>query len=1034
MGNDTGNASSGAQRHAEVRATFSNDDMKLVPLDDGMHGDGRADDGIYAYAWTPQISGKTTIIVRAANCRSDSEGSDNVTVLVTQPDLNITSLTNSSGSRYGQPIEISITVTNLGNGIAQNHTDNLSIDGELKKSFEAGPLKPGESWTWNYPYIGKAGNHTIRACSDSMNEVYESNENNNCRDKPFNISFPADLNITSLSYNLTNPVEGQPIEISFTVTNLGNGTAQNHTDTLSIDEMLIQPLFEAGPLKPGESRTLNYPYIGKAGNYTLWACSDSMNEVFESNENNNCRNTTINISFPADLNITSLNYSPKNPVEGQPVEVTFTVTNLGNGTAQNHTDNLSIDGELKKSFESGPLKPGESHAWNYIYNGITGNNTVSACSDSMNEVYESNENNNCGSILRPPPVDLNITSLSYSPENPVEGQPIEISFIVTNLGKGTVQNHTDTLSIDGVPVLIQSNRTGPLKPGESWTWNNISIWKAGNHTIRACSDSMDEVYESNENNNCRNTTINISFPADLNISSLTYSPKNPVEGQPVEVSFTVTNLGNSTAQNHMDNLSIDGELKKSFEAGPLKPGESWAWNYTYNETASNQTIRACSDSKNKIEEKNETNNCKSISLPIMVPDLSVTSLSFSSGNPREGQSVEITFTVTNLGNGTAENCTDNLSIDGVLNESFETGPLKPGESRTWNTSSIAKAGNHTVRACSDLMNDVYEFSENNNCMDRPLDVSCLETDFAIKITDKSGSDLREYPVLIDLCCKNYPDRLQDDSQLIFLDQDRKILNYWVEELDSSSKQAKVWVKVPYVPKSKSSDILLNISLSSQPTRSNGSNTFEFFDDFDDESLDDRLWAYKNDSNSSVQEESGSAKLGANSFAESSANLTSNVNFEPPRAVRFRANLTEAKMYERMGMGFLGEDVCRNLNDVKNGVYWRWQDQLLLACHVYPINAKENTSYVNILGAYIGPGYNVWEIKWLDSKILYYADGKSADPHKVKPPIEGIPIAFSLNLSKTETRSDISIDWALVRKCVDPEPSVIINKSTRRSCS
>ena len=672
--------------------------------------------------------------------------------------------------------------------------------------------------------------------------------------------------------------------------------------------------------------------------------------------------------------------------------------------------------------------PIEHVPWNHTYSRKVDKNAISVCADPMDEIKESNENNNC--IYIEPPSDLNITSLTNS-SNPLEGLPIQINFTVTNDGNGTAQNHYDNLSIDGVP--IQSFEAGPLKPGENYTRNYIYNDTASNQTIRVCSDSMDEINESNENNNCKSIPLPHMVP-DLNITSLSYLPKEPVEGQPIDISFRVTNVGNGTAQNHYDNLSIDGVPIQSFEAGPLKPGENYTRNYIYNDTASNQTIRVCSDSMDEINESNENNNCKSISPPPMVPDLNITSLSYLPKEPFDGQKINISFRVTNLGNGTAQNHYDNLSIDGgVPNQSFEAGPLKPGESRTWDYP-YTGAGNHTVQACSDSMDEINELDENNNCMDRPLNFVHFETDFTIKITDRSGANLTEYPVLIDLCCKNYPDRLQDNSQLIFLDQDRKILNYWVEEIDSSSRQAKVWVKVPYVPKLKTSEILLNISSSTKPTRSNGSSTFEFFDDFDDESLNDRLWNHTNDFNSSVREESGSAKLGANSFAESSANLTSKVNFTPPRAVRFMVNLTEAKLYERMGMGFLRENVGRNLFDVKNGVYWRWQDQLLLACHVYPINAKENTSFVNILGAYIGPGYNVWEIKWLDSKILYYADGKPADPHKVKPPIGGIPIAFSLNLSKTETRSEISIDWALVRKCVDPEPSVIINKSTRRSFS
>jgi len=1040
MGNETGSESTGAQLYADVRASFSIDDTKVILLDDGMHGDGKTNDGFYAGTWTPQIPGNSTITVRAANCRSDSAGSDNTTVLIVIPDLNITSLSYSLENENpveGQPINISFKVTNLGSGIAQNHLDELSIDGVVINSSSAEPLRPGESCTWNYPYIGFAGNHTVSVCSDISNEVYERDENNNCRETTLNISPRSDLNVTSLIHSPENPVEGQFVEIAFTVTNLANGTAWNHLDNLSIDGAVVNSS-EAGPLAPGESHAWNFTYInGTAGNHTIIVCSDTRNEVYEWNKNNNCRETTLNIDFPSDLNITSMSYSPENPIEGQTISINFTVTNLANGTAWNHLNNLSIDGVAFNSSEAGLLEPRESRTWNYLYNnGTAGNHTISVCSDTWNEVYESDENNNCRniSVYIRPRSDLNVTSLTYSPKHPVEGQSVEIAFMVTNLGNGTAENHTENLSIDR--VVVNSSEAGPLEPRESRTWNYLyNNGTAGYHTISVCADSELVVNESNENNNCNETTYNIDFPSDLNITSMSYSPENPIEGQTISINFTVTNLANGTAWNHLNNLSIDGVAFNSSEAGPLEPRESRTWNYLYNNgTAGYHTISVCADSRDEVYESNENNNCGNKTIYVGRPvDLNITSLDYSPKNPFEGQPINITFTVNNLGDYIAENHVNNLSIDGVAFNSSEAGPLEPRESRTWNyLYNNGTAGYHTISVCADSRDEVYESNENNNCRGTPLYIP-PRPDFGIIITDKSGSDLVEYPVLIDLFGENYPDRLHNRSQLIFLDKNGNILDYWVEELEPDSKQAKVWVKVPYVPKLNSSEISLNISRYAQLERNNGSSVFEFFDDFEDDSLDDGLWTYRNDSNSFARVEGGYAVVGANSNTSSSAILTSRRIFVPPRAVRFEVNFTEAKLYEWKGVGFLGEDVGRSLDDVKDGVYWRWQDKLLLAHHIYQ-TAQRAISYVSRLGEELEPGYKVWETSWLADRILYYADGKQADPHVVQLPIEGIPVAFSLNRSGAETPSDISIDWVLVRKCVYPEPGVRINESIRRSRS
>jgi hypothetical protein len=52
---------------AQVEATLSNGEPTLVLHDDGLHGDGAANDGVYAASWTPTILGSLSITVTASH-------------------------------------------------------------------------------------------------------------------------------------------------------------------------------------------------------------------------------------------------------------------------------------------------------------------------------------------------------------------------------------------------------------------------------------------------------------------------------------------------------------------------------------------------------------------------------------------------------------------------------------------------------------------------------------------------------------------------------------------------------------------------------------------------------------------------------------------------------------------------------------------------------------------------------------------------------------------------------------------------------
>src|SRR6185295_17068745 len=52
---------------AQVSVSFSSGEAALVLYDDGAHGDGAANDGVYANNWTPAIVGPVTLTVDAAH-------------------------------------------------------------------------------------------------------------------------------------------------------------------------------------------------------------------------------------------------------------------------------------------------------------------------------------------------------------------------------------------------------------------------------------------------------------------------------------------------------------------------------------------------------------------------------------------------------------------------------------------------------------------------------------------------------------------------------------------------------------------------------------------------------------------------------------------------------------------------------------------------------------------------------------------------------------------------------------------------------
>ena len=107
----------------------------------------------------------------------------------------------------------------------------------------------------------------------------------------------------------------------------------------------------------------------------------------------------------------------------------------------------------------------------------------------------------------------------------------------------------------------------------------------------------------------------------------------------------------------------------------------------------------------------------------------------------------------------------------------------------------------------------------------------------------SGSELRDYQIFLDDI--EYDSDMQSNfNDLRFVkqeDSNYRELDYWLES-KTDGISADVWVKVPSIPSGEST-IYMYYGNPSVGSASDGTDTFEFFDDFEDNSINSSIWNY-----------------------------------------------------------------------------------------------------------------------------------------------------------------------------------------------
>ena len=124
----------------------------------------------------------------------------------------------------------------------------------------------------------------------------------------------------------------------------------------------------------------------------------------------------------------------------------------------------------------------------------------------------------------------------------------------------------------------------------------------------------------------------------------------------------------------------------------------------------------------------------------------------------------------------------------------------------------------------------------------------------INITERSGNNLDNYQIKIDLSSSNFnfSHAKDDGSDVRFTwvnaSSEEEAIPYWIEYWNATEEKARVWVKVPSIPANGIARLYMYYGNTSAQSESNGGNVFKLFDDFNGNDINTTMWTEKTVSN------------------------------------------------------------------------------------------------------------------------------------------------------------------------------------------
>jgi subtilase family serine protease len=413
-----------------------------------------------------------------------------------------------------------------------------------------------------------------------------------------------------------------------------------------------------------------------------------------------------------DLIVQEITLSPAEPAIDDTVTVTVTVKNQGAASSGQNYLVCYADNNILGTLQVNPLLAGTMTTLAFTWRADAGTHVIKATVDSTDLIPESSETNNSKTYtLTSKAADLTIQSITWSPSNPSRSDTVVFSIVIKNQGNAASRKTNVDFYINGASRSPQDLLA--INPGGTTTVTYSWVAVFGRHTVKAVVDELTAVKESNETNNEYSATCQTA-PPDLVIDKINWWPLNLSKNDTVSMNATVKNQGSGRSDACQLAYYIDGEMKTTLPVMALEAGASVTITYDWTILSDQHQVRVVVDSLQSVQESDETNNEKSVTVSSLIPDLAITSITWTPIDAAVGDAVTVTATIKNYGGGRSEKTRAICYIDGSAYTSLDipeiaaSGVWKP--SISW----VATGGSHAVSFAIDPDNTITEITKDNN--------------------------------------------------------------------------------------------------------------------------------------------------------------------------------------------------------------------------------------------------------------------------------------------------------------------------------
>jgi len=306
----------------------------------------------------------------------------------------------------------------------------------------------------------------------------------------------------------------------------------------------------------------------------------------------------------------------------------------------------------------------------------------------------------------------------------------------------------------------------------------------------------------------------------------------------------------------------------------------------------------------------------------------------------------------------------------------------------------------------------------------------------ILITENAGKDLQGYPVAVVLNSSNFnfSEAKIDGSDLRFSSGNRT-LNYWIETWNTENEEALIWVRLPSLSANQTTKILMKYGNPGAEAVSSGEKTFDYFDNFDGNNLNELDWNSESAGGGLVEVKNGICNVSAPKVhAYDSSMIYSKKSFEiNSMFVVKRMKVTTGKDNRGpvLQQGFI-DKIDNKKNEIKHETELANESRVNLET----IYGKQKKNFYDLTDV------NVPEGEWYVSGLAWYEENNTRKVSWFKNGVRDPRMDFASNDSVTNSPMHVylyaasykdsskntgymAVDYVLVRKFVGNEPTAKI---------